>query len=418
MLGDGNGHGHRRGFLVNDTQSIVLAQPPDHVPRHLVVDFDIYNPTADANRFHEAFVEFQRATPYPFVWSPYHGGHWIAVRGPDVYALYGDHERFSSRYFFVPVAPEQVPMGALTLDPPEHQPFREFLNAGMTPKILGGRNNFVRNLAREITLSLAPAKRCEYISQMGDVLPLAVFLDLVDLPISDREKLGALTESTVRDPDPGKRVAAMDGLAAYLEPHLNARRGADGEDLLSRAVNATIEGRPVTEAEAMGASIHLLMAGLDTVSSLLSFVMLFLAQNPEHRQALVDKPDLIPAASLELIRRFPIVTMARQARGDFALEGTEFRDGDMVAIASHLFNLDPSIYERPLEVDWNRQVNKTLTFGHGPHRCPGAVLGRNELAIGLQEWLRHIPDFRLEEGAEVSVCGGTVAKITKLPLVW
>lgn len=403
---------------MNDAQRLEGVPVPDHVPRHLVVDFDIYNPTTDANRFHEAFVDFQQATPYPFVWSPYYGGHWIAVRGPDVHALYGDHERFSSRYFFVPAAPEQVPMGALTLDPPEHQPFRAFLNAGMTPKIFAGRNEFVRKLAKDVAASLAPARRCEFITQMGDVLPLSVFLDLVDLPLSDREKLGTLADGTVRAPDAEMRVAAMDGLAAYLQPYLDARRGTNGEDLLSRAVNATISGRPVTEAESLGASIHLLMAGLDTVSSLLSFVMLFLAQNPEHRRALVEKPELIPAASLELIRRFPIVTMARQARGDFTIEGTEFKQGDMVALASHLFNLDPSVYERPLEVDWNRSVHKTLTFGHGPHRCPGALLGRNELVISLQEWLHHIPDFGLEEGAKVSVCGGTVAKITTLPLVW
>ena len=403
---------------MNDATRLEGAAIPSHVPKHLVVDYDIYNPTSDANRFHQAFVEFQASTPHPFVWSPHHGGHWIAVQGPLVHALYGDHERFSSRYFFVPVAPEQVPMGALTLDPPDHQPFRAFLNAGMTPKIFAARNGFVRNLAGDIASSLVPARRCEYISQMGDVLPLSVFLDLVDLPVSDREILGALAEGTVRDPDPAKRMAAMDGLAAYLEPYLNVRRGTAGEDLLSRTANATVAGRPVTAAESLGAAIHLLMAGLDTVSSLLSFVMLFLAQNPGHRRALVENPDLIPAASLELIRRFPIVTMARQARGDFTIEGTSFKQGDMVAIASHLFNLDPSIYERPLEVDWNRPVHKTLTFGHGPHRCPGAVLGRNELVIGLQEWLRHIPDFEVEAGAEVSVCGGTVAKITKLPLVW
>lgn len=403
---------------MNDTHPIAGVQAPDHVPQHLVVDFDIYNPTSDANRFHEAFVEFQRSTPHPFVWSPHHGGHWIAVRGTDVHALYGDHERFSSRYFFVPAAPEQVPMGALTLDPPEHQPFRAFIGAGMTSKIFVGRSDFVRTLANQLASELAPARRCEFISGMGDVLPLCVFLDLVELPLSDRGKLGALAEATVRDPDPGKRVAAMDGLAAYLEPYLNARRGSGGEDLLSRTVNADIGGRPISAAEALGASIHLLMAGLDTVSSLLSFVMLFLAQNPEHRRALAQKPDLIPSASLELIRRFPIVTMARQARGDFTIQGTQFRQGDMVAIASHLFNLDPSIYERPLEVDWSRPVHKILTFGNGPHRCPGALLGRNELVIGLQEWLRHIPDFQLEPGAEISVCGGTVAKITKLPLVW
>ena len=46
------------------------------------------------------------------------------------------------------------------------------------------------------------------------------------------------------------------------------------------------------------------------------------------------------------------------------------------------------------------------------------LLGRNELVIGLQQWLQHIPDFALEEGADVTVCGGTVSKITRLPLVW
>ena len=403
---------------MNDAQPIEAAPIPSHVPRHLVVDFDVYNPTGDANRFHQAFVDFQRDTPYPFVWSPHHGGHWVAVRGNDVLALYGDHERFSSRYFFVPAAPGQVQMGALTLDPPQHQPFRAFLNAGLTPKIIGGRSEFVRTLAADLASALAQSRRCEFISQMGDVLPLSVFLDLVELPLTDREKLGGFAEASTRDPVPARRVAAMEGLAAYLEPYLNDRRGRGGDDLLSRAVNADIAGRPITAAEALGAAIHILMAGLDTVSSLFSFVMLFLAQNPQHRRALVEKPELIPAASLELIRRFPVVTMARQARADFEIEGTVFKEGDMLAIASPFFNLDPSIYERPLDVDWNRPVHKILTFGHGPHRCPGALLGRNELVIGLQEWLKHIPDFALEEGADVSVCGGTVCKITRLPLVW
>jgi camphor 5-monooxygenase len=98
--------------------------------------------------------------------------------------------------------------------------------------------------------------------------------------------------------------------------------------------------------------------------------------------------------------------------------GAVIRKGEMLAIASQFFNLDPTIYERPLDVDWRRPVHKILTFGHGPHRCPGALLGRNELVIGLQEWLRRIPDFAVEGDAEVTVCGGTVSKITRLPLTW
>lgn len=404
---------------MNDAAIPQRVHVPRHVPDRLVTDFDVYNPTSDAERFHEAFVDVQQATPHPFMWSPHHGGHWLAVRGPDVHALYADHDRFSSRYFFMPAAPGQVVMGALTLDPPEHQPFRAFLNAGMTPKIIGGRSDYVRTLAAELATEVLPQRGCEYISQVGDVLPLSVFLDLVELPLADRARLAAWVDAGTRHPDANERVVAFNNLAAYLQPFLDARKGQAGGDLISRTINADIAGRPIEAAEALGAAIHLLLAGLDTVSSLLSFVMLFLARHPEHRRELVEKPELIPAASLELIRRFPIVTMARQARVDIEVEGGGvIRKGEMLAIASQFFNLDPSIYERPLDVDWHRPVHKILTFGAGPHRCPGALLGRNELVIGLQEWLKKIPDFGVEAGAQVSVCGGTVSKITRLPLVW
>ncbi|MGH8518051.1 MAG: cytochrome P450 [Panacagrimonas sp.] len=391
---------------------------PAHVPDHLVTDFDIYNPAPDAERFHAACVEFQQRTPHPLVWSPRHGGHWIAVRGPDVFELYADHARFSSRHYFVPAAPGQVPLGAFTLDPPEHAPFRAFLHLGLSPKAVIAKATFVRQLAIDLTEQLAGRRGCEFIADFGDVLPLTVFLDLVELPIADREHLGRLADAATRDPDPAGRVQAITGIAAYLQPHLAARRGDRGEDLLSRTVNADIAGRPISDTEALGSSIHILGAGLDTVSSLFSFVMLFLARHPEHRTALVKDPELIPAAAMELVRRFPVVTMVRQVREDLDYQGVHLRKGEMVAIPSAFFNLDEAVYERPLEVDWNRRVDKLLTFGNGVHRCPGAVLGRHELVIGLQEWLRRIPDFAVAPGARIPVAGGTVAKILELPLVW
>lgn len=401
-----------------DSPTPALAPVPAHVPPHLVTDFDVYDPAPDAERFHEACVAFQARTPHPLVWSPRHGGHWIAVRGQDVFDLYADHAQFSSRHFFVPAAPGQMPLGAFTLDPPEHAPFRAFLNAGMSPRAIAAKTPFVRQLAADLAGGLAEHRGCEFIAEFGDVLPLTVFLDLVELPIADRAELGRLADAATRDPDAAGRVAALTGIATYLQPHLAARRGGRGEDLLSRAVNADIGGRPIRDDEALGASIHIMGAGLDTVSSLFGFVMLFLARNPGHRRALVENPDLIPAAALELVRRFPVVTMVRQVREDLEFHGVRLRSGEMVAIPSAFFNLDPSIYERPLEVDWNRRVDKVLTFGNGVHRCPGAVLGRNELVIGLQEWLRRIPDFAVAPGARLPVSGGTVAKILELPLVW
>ncbi|MDB5987405.1 MAG: Cytochrome [Nevskia sp.] len=399
--------------------SPLIAHPvPTAIPQHLIVDFDVYNPTSDAEHFHQAFVDFQRATKSPLVWTAHHGGHWIAVGGRDVYNLYADHERFSSRHYFVPATPEQGTLGAFTLDPPDHGPFRAFLNTGMSPKIVTSKIPLVRQLAIDLAERAAGRGGCDFLAEFADVLALTVFLGLVDLPFSDREKLGALVEMAARDPDPEHRIGGIGKIAEYLLPYINQRRAHPGDDLLSHAVNADIGGRQITLEEAIGASIHLMGAGLDTVSSLFSFVILFLARNPEFRRRLIENPDLIPTAATELIRRFPVVVMVRQVRADMEYLGVDLRKGEMVAIPTAFYNLDPSIYERPMDVDLNRGAGKVLTFGNGPHRCPGSILGRNELVIGLQEWLKRIPNFSVAPGATISVVGGTVAKILSLPLVW
>lgn len=389
---------------------------PAWVPENLVVDFDVYAPSTDATDYLEACVDFQQHSVHRCVWSPRYNGHWLPTRGQDVFDIYADHARFSSRYFFIPATGDQGQLGALTLDPPDHQSFRTFLNKGMTPNIVATKKAFVRQLAVDLIAQFQDRDACEFISEFADILPLTVFLDLVELPFDAREDLGRWVAQTTREPDPAKRVVAMQDIAAWLTPFLAARRARPGADMLSAAANATINGRPVSAEEALGAAIHLMMAGLDTVSSMLGFVMIFLAQNPDHRQRLVAEPALIPRAANELIRRFPTVTMARQVREDLDDFGVLMKQGDMVAIPGAFYNLDADIYADPLTVDWSRRVKQTLTFGNGVHRCPGAALGLAELVIVLEEWLRVIPEFSIARPGPLPVCGGTVAKILELPL--
>ena len=394
----------------------VPAACPEWVPDDLVVDFDVYAPSHDAADFFEACVEFQQHSVHRFVWSPRYNGHWLPTQGQDVFDIYADHERFSSRYFFLPASDDQGQLGALTLDPPEHQPFRTFLNKGMTPNLVATKKTLIRRIAVDLIDGFAHRDGCEFISEFADILPLTAFLDLVALPLDAREDLGAWVAKTTREPDPSKRVLAMQDIADFLKPTLDARRGQAGTDMLSAASNADINGRPVTEAEALGAAIHLLMAGLDTVSSMLGFVMIFLARNPVQRQRLVAEPGLIPRAANELLRRFPTVTMGRRVRHDTNDFGVTRKAGDMGAVPGAFYNLDGTIYPDPLTVDWSRRVKQILTFGNGVHRCPGAALGLAELVIVLEEWLLRIPDFSVARASKLPVCGGTVAKILELPL--
>lgn len=394
------------------------ASTPAHIAQELVVDFDVYAPSVDASDFLEAGVAFQARTAHRVVWSPHHGGHWVPTRGQDVFDIHADHARFSSKYFCIPALDDQGQLGAFTLDPPEHEPFRRFLNKGMTPNVVATKKPFVKQLAIELIEGFIDRGACEFISEFSDILPLTVFLDLVELPVDSRCQLGAWVEQMTRESDPAKKVQALQNIAGYLKPYLEARRKLPGADMLSAACTANINGRAITEDEALGAAMHLTAAGLDTVSSMLGFVMIFLAENPEHRRALVDDPKLISRAANEISRRFPTVTMVRQVRMDTDYLGVRMRQGDMIALPGSFYNLDPAIYENPLALDYSRRVKQVLTFGNGVHRCPGQALGIAELVIVLEEWLKRIPDFRVAPDRKLPACGGTVAKILELPLIW
>ena len=76
-------------------------------------------------------------------------------------------------------------------------------------------------------------------------LPIVVFLRLVDLPLEDRELLLELTEKSVRGDAEMRDSRPMQGLGAYVQKWIIARRAQPGPDLFSKIVNARIDGQPL-----------------------------------------------------------------------------------------------------------------------------------------------------------------------------
>ena len=90
----------------------------------------------------------------------------------------------------------------------------------------------------------------------------------------------------------------------------------------------------------------------------------------------------------------------------------------MVAIPTPLAGTDERLNPRPLEVDFQRDTSQHVTFGNGPHLCPGAQLARTEVRITLEQWLARIPEFSIAPDAKVRFRGGLVGVVDALPLVW
>lgn len=395
------------------------ALRPAHVPDALVMDFDCYDidvPDEDVAAF---WLDLKRKAPAPVFWTDRNGGHWVLLNGLDVQRAYSDYATFSNQDIFIPPnGSRENLLIPLEQDPPVSLRYRKIIIPPLMPARIVDVVEDARRKTISIVESLMPQGECEFVKDFGTALPILVFLALMGLPEEDREMLLPLAEMSTRPETPEQRLYGHGELKRYLQKHIEARREAPTDDLLSRVVNANIGDERITMDDALHFSLTLLIGGLDTVANLLSFVALFLARNPAHRRQLIERPDLIPAAADEFIRRFGVVADGRRVIADTVLSGVDIRQGDMLMAPTWMYGVDETIVADPLKVDFERSTHPHVTFGGGPHVCAGMHLAKRELRIFLEEWLARIPDFQVKDGAQLNVETGIVQGLSALPLTW
>lgn len=391
---------------------------PDHVPPHLVFDFDIYTaPELDQDP-HRTMVELLQAKKVPPVFfTPRNGGHWIIAGAVEGLDMLRDIERFSSEPQFNANArkPWTLPNQS---DPPEHTEYRRIINPAFVPRTVSTMEAHLKALSGSMIDAMQPSGGCEFVDEVGKKFPVNVFLRMAGAPQSDREQLVELTERVVRHPERAEREAASYALGEYVMQAYELRRDKPGEDLLSMVLQGRLRDRSLNREELLGMGLLLFLGGLDTVSSTLSFVMLFLGRNPQHCQQLVDDPSLIGAAVEELIRAHSVASVQRGVRSDTEYLGIRFKQNDKLFFMTQLYGMDERRVEQPLQVDFTRPVSPHLGFGAGPHRCIGSHLARTEVRIFLEEWTRRIPQFKVRDESGIRTRGGHVWSPIALQLEW
>ena len=393
---------------------------PDHVPADRVIDFDIYDFPFNGLEYQAAIRDALTAKVGDPLWTPRNGGHWIARTPASVGKVLSDSDHFSSRRIIVTDKPHEAPLFIpLQLDPPHHAPYRALFQAALSPKAVGRLGERARELAISLIEGFRPAGRCEFISEFAQHLPVAIFMEILGLPASDRPFLTDVAEVALRGATEAERGAAAGKVIAYGMAKVAERRANPGNDLITTLIRAEVDGKPIDDFNLAGMMLLLLLGGLDTVASELGFFAQFLATHPEHRRQLVENPELIPNATEELLRRFPIVMVAREVKTDVEMGGAQMRKGEMVLVPTPMDGLDAEKFPDPLTVDFTRpKPGANATFGGGVHRCVGSVLARTELRVFLEEWLKRIPDFTIRPGTNPAVSARSVATITSLELIW
>ena len=393
---------------------------PDHVPESLVRDFNIYGPPGIDNDFHEAWATLlQEDDSCPLVWTQANEGHWLPTRSAIIEEILTDYTRFSSRSIILPKS-HSADHGLLptTIDPPEHHFYRKTLNQSMAPAAVNAMGDDIRGIVTSLIDEFVEKGQCNFTRDFADILPIRVFLSMMDLPEDDIPQTKYWTDQLIRPDGTITFADALQNLKDYIAPYVDQRMGCDGSDMLSRMINTETNGRRLSRDEAIKLSIQVFIAGVDTVVNLLGFVFLFLARSEKHRLQISQGETSAAQAVEEILRRFPIVTIAREVTEDMEFHGVQLKAGDMVAAPTPLAGMDNTFTSNAVDVEFGRKQGKSLTFGRGAHTCPGKNLARVELRIAIEEWLKRIPDFHVDESSQVSFSSGIVGVVNELQLRW
>jgi cytochrome P450 len=301
------------------------------------------------------------------------------------------------------------PLIPLQIDPPDHKKYRVLLDPYFAPREMAKLEGEVAALANQLIDRFADKGECDFTEEFAVPFPCTAFLRLVGLPTEDLDHFLHIKEGIVRgwgehdfEKAAQNRVAAGQLCYEYFEKALDELEKKRGEGLLSRLLDAEVDGMKLTRQEILDICYLFIIAGLDTVTDSLCCFFVHLAEHPEHRERIVADPTVVPTVVEELLRwESPVAGVARVAAEDTEVRGCPVHKGDSLLVFVGAANTDPDGIQDADRVDFGRDVNRHLAFGGGIHRCLGSHLARLELRVALREWHRRIPNYRIRPGAEL-----------------
>ncbi len=370
--------------------------------------------------------------------SPVHydeaGGMWNVYGYPEAQHILADPKTFSSDISrVIPETSEFAEGSLIQIDPPRHTKLRRLVNQAFTPRVVSSLEPRIAEISNELIDAVADRDRMDLVADFAYPLPVIVIAELLGVPSSDRELFKGWVESLLaneseitlkeRSAEQEQRMQRsledLKKLTAYLGEHAGERRRQPREDLLTRLVEAEVDGERLTDQEVTNFANLLLVAGHITTTMLLGNTVLCLDAHPRERERVRADRSLVPAAAEEALRYLsPFATLARVTNTEVELDGQTIPADQMLMVWIAAANRDERQFARPHVFDPGRDPNPHLAFGRGIHFCIGAPLARLEGRVALNLLLDRLPDLRCDpDDPPAFLPGVTTTGVQRLPLV-
>lgn len=381
-----------------------------------IEDIDLVDPDNFVSGRHHEMFKLLRAED-PVHWTEPEGEvpFWSITKLRDLQTVNRDTETFSSetggtqRIDIASIDPTFDTRGSMLIDtdPPKHTRYRRIVNKGFTPRMIGLLETHLLYRAELIVDEVIGAGECDFVNDLAAELPLQAIVEMMGVPQKDRHLIFEWTNTMIGMTDPeyvaeegdedAGRNAAMQ-LYMYSNALAAERRDDPRDDIVTKLLDADVDGEALTEEEFDMFMLLLSVAGSETTRTATSHGIQALFDHPDQMQLLQDRLDddeLIASAIEEMVRwATPVHHFRRTATRDTELRGKKIKAGDKVVMWHVSANRDEEIFDEPFRFDIQRSPNEHIAFGGGgAHFCLGANLARAELRIIFREILRRMPDI-------------------------
>ena len=400
------------------TTDIDSLNVPSHVAPHLVFDFDIYGDPRIGEDVQGTYSTALANAPEIF-WTPRNGGHWISKSFRTINQIVTDHEHFSVREMQIPRVENPPFFIPLSLDPPDNLPYRRAMQPMFGPVAVKALEGRIREWAAKFVDAVVDQGHCDFQADISKAFPVSVFMELMGMDLARLRDFRHLAESFFEsslDPQEMERLSGV--IIAEMQAIITQKKDSPDDKLVTHFLNVDIGGRTMTDEEITAMCFILFLGGMDTVTNVTGFTFQQLAQMPDVQARLAEEPSAIPKFVDESIRLFGVVNTPRLVVQQKQIGAAQFQPGDMVLCILCLGSRDPNQINDPDIFNLDRKKITHLTFSSGPHLCIGHALGRTELRIIVEEWVKRIPAFIAIPGERHAFRTGTVMALESLPLQW
>lgn len=320
---------------------------------------------------------------------------WALLKFDDVYQAIRDHTTFSSGR--PPSSEKAVPKLVLIQDdPPHHTHFRRIVHKTFNHQGIKSLEPWITRGAHEL-LDQIDSEELDIIAAFATPLPVTVIAHILGIPSEQYHNFKRWSDAFLAFTSiPGaERIRSNHEMMAYFGRMVAARRKQGAADLLTKLVEAEIEGEKLQDWEILSFCVLLLIAGNETTTHLIGNMLGVLLDRPDLWQQLRDKRDLIEPFIEETLRyESPIQRVPRHTTRAIEISGVTIPEGAAVSIYYGAANRDPAMFPEPDEFRLDRDPKPHLALGGGIHHCLGAALARAEARIMLNAFLDRFPAIR------------------------